>query len=151
MRLVLILSIKPRYAEAILSKVKTVEFRKASFPKNANIAIVYSSNHVARIVGWFRIKKVVTMNPADAWKKYQACGAITKPEFDRYYTGAKEAVCLEIGAVHKVDPPIDPYANIRGFRPPQSFRYLKMPDFNGLMDQMAVLRNRRLVQSIGIG
>ena len=146
-----ILSIKPKFANAILAGEKTVEFRKASFPKTANIAIIYSSNHVARIVGWFRIKKIVIMNPADAWKKYQNCGVITKHEFDRYYADANEAVCLEIGAVHKLNPPVDPYTDIKGFRPPQSFRYLKMPDLDGLMDQIGILKNRRLVQSIGPG
>jgi predicted transcriptional regulator len=142
--MLVILSIKPKYADAILSKEKTVEFRKAGFPKNANAAIIYSSNHVGRIIGWFKIKTIVTLNPQDAWGKYKNLGSIPKNEFDEYYNGSKDAVCLEIGKVHKIDPPIDPYKNIKDFRPPQSFRYMLESDYDGLNDRIDFLKHLRL-------
>ena len=139
--MLVILSIKPKYADAILSREKTVEFRKVGFPNKADTVIIYSSNHIARIIGWFKIRNIVTLDPENAWKRYQKQGAIPKDEFDKYYKGAKKAVCIEIGPIHKIKPPIDPYKNIEHFIPPQSFRYMMMPDYQGLINHIDYLKH----------
>lgn len=139
--MLVILSIKPKFADAIVNKEKTVEFRKAGFPKKADTVIIYSSNHVARIIGWFKIRNIVSLDPESAWRRYQKQGAIPKDKFDRYYRGAKEAVCIEIGEIHKIKPPIDPYITIKDFIPPQSFRYMMKPDYHGLINHIDHLKH----------
>jgi len=52
-----ILSIKPQYANAILKKEKTVEFRKKVFKNEVDRVYIYSSSPVKRIVGYFTIDK----------------------------------------------------------------------------------------------
>jgi predicted transcriptional regulator len=139
-----ILSIKPKYAEAILSGEKKYEFRKSSFPPSAKVAIIYSSNHVGKIVGWFKIIKQIRGKPLEIWKIYHENSRLTKEEFLSYYSSSKTAVCLVIGSVHRLDPPIDPYETIKHFLAPQSYRYIKKTDYLGLNDKIDVLRNLKL-------
>jgi len=141
---VILLSINPYYSEAILSGQKTIEFRKASFPKNVGIVLLYSTSPMKKIVGWMRIKKIVTLRPVEAWKRYHKHGGITRIAFITYYSGAEKAVCLSIGEKHKLDPPIDPYEKINHFLAPQSYRYIKKTDYLGLNDKIDVLRNLKL-------
>jgi predicted transcriptional regulator len=120
----ILLSIKPVYAESILSGKKTVEFRKANFPRRVGTVVLYATSPIKRIVGVVKVRQVVVLGPAGAWRRYRKRGAIGKAAFDAYYTGAKRAVCLEIGKVCRLAGPVDPKKVLRGFRAPQSFRYL---------------------------
>ena len=123
-----ILSIKPKYAEAILCGEKKCEFRKNRLPRNVDRVLLYASNSIGKIVGWFTIRKQITGRPGDIWKSHSMVGGITKKEFDEYYNGHKEAVCIEIKDVTKLDPPIDPYDLLPEFVPPQSYIYLRGSD-----------------------
>ena len=120
----ILISIKPAYAEAILSGRKTVEFRKASFPKRVGTMVLYATSPVKRIVGLAKVRAVVVLSPEGAWRRYRNCGAIDRRSFDTYYARSKKAVCLEIEKAHRLDPAINPYRAVKAFRAPQSFRYL---------------------------
>ncbi len=120
----ILLSIKPVYAEAILSGKKTVEFRKSRFPKLVRTMVLYATSPVKRIVGCAKVRAVVVLSPAGAWRRYHKRGAIDRRAFDAYYAGSKKAVCLVLGMAHRLDPPIDPYKAVKDFRAPQSFRYV---------------------------
>jgi predicted transcriptional regulator len=120
----ILLSIKPVYAESILSGKKTVEFRKANFPRRVGTLVLYATNPVKRIVGLAKVRQVVVLSPAGAWRRYRRRGAIDKKAFDAYYAGAKKAVCLELGKARRLAVPVDPKKVIRRFRAPLSYRYL---------------------------
>ena len=81
----IILAIKPKYAEAILSGQKKYEFRKTHFPRDVRLALLYSSNRIERITGWFTIRERVEDSPDEIWHKYGEGGGITKEEFCQYY------------------------------------------------------------------
>jgi len=120
-----LISIKPEYAEAILDGTKTVEFRKPSFPKRVGTMVLYATSPVKKIVGSVKVKAVVVLGPEWAWRRYHKRGAIDRRAFKAYYAGSKKAVCLEIDEARRLPKPLDPCKLIRGFRAPQSFRYLK--------------------------
>ena len=124
----ILISIKPAYAEAILSGRKSVEFRKASFPKRVGTMVLYATSPVKKIVGVANVGAVVVLGPEGAWRRYHERGAIERRAFNAYYDGSKKAVCLEIGKTHRLEPPVDPYKTIKGFRAPLSFRYLSDGD-----------------------
>ena len=121
----ILISIKPAYAEAILSGRKSVEFRKASFPKRVGTMVLYATSPVKKIVGVANVGAVVVLGPEGAWRRYHERGAIERRAFNAYYDGSKKAVCLEIGEARRLPKPLDPCKLIREFRAPQSFRYLK--------------------------
>jgi predicted transcriptional regulator len=140
-----ILSIKPKYAEAILSGEKKCEFRKPSFPKGVKTAIIYETAPIQKIVGWFKITKQETGKPSEIWKKHSKIGGITRNEFFDYYNGSKQAVCLKIGKVGRLESPMDPFEMFDGFVIPQSFRYVNNNDFSFLISKIPEFQNQRLI------
>ena len=143
--MLVILSIKPKYAEAILSGEKKCEFRKPSFPKDVKTAIIYETAPVKKIVGWFKITKQEIGKPSEIWKKHSKVGGITRNEFYNYYNGSKQAVCLKIGKVERLESPIDPFSMIDDFVIPQSFRYVNNNDFSYLISRIQEFKNQRLI------
>ena len=131
----IILSIKPRFAEAILQGKKRCEFRRSTFPKGIGLVIIYSSKPVGKIVGWFIVKNFRIGKPKDLWHSHESDGGVSKEEFDEYYKGERTGVCLEIKCVHRLDPPLDPFVRLNKFTVPQSFRYL-VEEENSLFSRM---------------
>jgi predicted transcriptional regulator len=127
-----ILSIKPKYAEAILSGNKKCEFRKKILPKKIRFVIIYSTSPVGKIVGTFKIKRQDHGSPSEIWKRHKRNAGITHEEYENYYNQSKQAVCIEIESVNKLKQPIDPYKETNDFVAPQSFRYLKHKDYSML-------------------
>jgi len=140
-----ILSIKPKHAEAILSGEKKCEFRKPSFPNGIKTAIIYETAPVKKIVGWFSITKQETGTPSEIWRRHSKIGGITRWDFFNYYNGSKKAVCLKIGRVVKLDSPIDPFSIIDDFVIPQSFRYVNIDDYSHLISKIPDLHCQRLI------
>lgn len=120
-----LLSIRPKFAEAILSGSKTFEFRRALFkdPK-VRIVVVYASTPVRRVVGEFTIKRVLSMSPAGLWRKTSSGGGIDRSYFDDYFRGADVAHAIEVHMVKRYREPRSLHGDYLVTTPPQSFRYL---------------------------
>jgi predicted transcriptional regulator len=136
----IILSIKPKYAEAILSGNKKCEFRKAPFPKGLSLVILYASNGSGKIIGYFTVKNQVVDTPTKIWRLHSSAAGITREEYDDYYAGTENAMCIEVGKARRIEPPIDPFECIRGFVVPQSFRYMNEKDYACLSKKIDILR-----------
>lgn len=131
-----LLSIKPEFADRILTGEKQYEFRKSSFrdPDQIDNIIMYSSSPVQRIVGIFTISEVYEQHPETLWENYGSESGIgTKERFLRYFDGKESGFAMEIEQVHKLGEPIDPTLHIEGFRPPVSFQYVN-GEFDFLME-----------------
>jgi predicted transcriptional regulator len=102
-----ILSIKPIYAEAIISGIKTVEFRKKNFKKNVEKIYIYSSSPTKMIIGYF------------------TTGGIEKSDFFDYYLENDKGFALIIEKVVEFQDHIDPIEFIENFTAPQSYIYLE--------------------------
>ena len=123
-RLTALMSIHPRYADAILSNHKRVEFRKRPLSAETRSVVIYATSPVMAVVGEFGIEQQVLASPADLWTRFADVGGIDHDSFFAYYDGFTEAVGIMIGEVIKYDTPralcdVDP-----GGCPPQSFKYL---------------------------
>ena len=123
----ILLSLKPVYAEAILSGKKRYEFRRAIF-KNPNVkkAYIYATVPVGKIVGAFTIGGVISGTPKKIWQKCRKYGGISSELFFRYYEGCKTAFAIKIQKVQNFLKPLDPYLKMPNFRPPQSFCYVNV-------------------------
>ena len=59
-----LLSVKPRFAEAILAGEKTFEFRRAVFRRqDIETVVLYASSPTCKVVGEFTIDKVLSLAP----------------------------------------------------------------------------------------
>ena len=121
---VALLSIHPRYVEAILEGRKRVEFRRARFRSQPKYIVIYATQPTGKVVGFFEVGEIREGHPASLWRRYKNVGGINHGDYDSYYSGADRAVAIEIKRVFELPAHIPLKSLIPGATPPQSFRYL---------------------------
>ena len=124
-----ILSIKPRYSDPIISGHKTVELRRR-FPTNiptGTIAYIYSTTPVRAIIGYAEILDVLKMHVGDIWDNYAHVSCIDKPDFDSYFEGVTHGfvLCFKNAQAFKREIGLNELRDQYDFIPPQSFLYAK--------------------------
>jgi predicted transcriptional regulator len=121
----IVLSIKPQYAELILAKTKTVEFRRTWAAKEVNTIAIYASSPIQKIVGLVKVNKTLKASPSKLW---EICsehrGGLTKKELLNYFNGKLLGNAVLLQDAIKFKQAIDPNKFIKDFYPPQSFQYL---------------------------
>ncbi len=120
-----LLSIKPHYANAILSGTKKYEFRKTAFTRSdVEKVYLYANDNIKKIVGSFEIATILKDTPQRIWEECHGHAGISKKDFFTYFNGRQDAFAFKIKNVHKFRHYIDPHSAIEKFTPPQSFYYL---------------------------
>jgi predicted transcriptional regulator len=125
----ILFSVRPRFAEMIFVGTKTVELRRVR-PKisTGDLAFVYVSSPAKELQGAFEIGKIISASPSALWKKVGGKTGISRREFLAYFQGKKKAHALMIKKAWRLAAPIC-LSTLRqrkgGFRPPQSFHYIK--------------------------
>lgn len=120
-----LLSIKPKYIEAIVRGDKLFEFRKSIFKdKHIRKVYMYSSAPVRKIVGNFRIGGIIEDHPERLWQQLHRYSGLDKVEFFTYFKDVRRGFAIEIMNVKEFEPPIDPRDLNPSFVPPQSFCYI---------------------------
>ena len=119
-----ILSIKPIYAQAIMSGTKKVEFRKKTFKRQVDKIFVYSSSPEKKIIGFFTIKDIIENSPKNLWNEFKDIGGIDKKSFFDYYQNSKIGFTIKISEAKKFKNGIEPSDFFENFTAPQSFIYL---------------------------
>ena len=125
--LLLLLSLKPGFAEAILRGVKTVELRRQRVALAPGAAVlIYASSPVMAIIGTARVRDVERADPQQIWARHSASVALTREEYDAYLRGVDfvSAITLEMPAL--LDSPVT-LQQLRGeqpFHPPQSYCFV---------------------------
>ena len=133
----LLLSLRPRFAAAILAGTKTVEIRRR--PVNAvpgTPIILYASSPQMAVVGTARLGEVTVCPPGDGWRRFHNEFGISREEYNAYLEGATNAHLLHVTSVNRLNEPL-PLRHLREqapFQPPQSFRYVAPGDPAGLRD-----------------
>jgi len=119
-----ILSIKPKYVNAILEGDKRYEFRKTSFRREVKEVFVYATKPIGKIVCKFYVGEIIEDKPEKLWENYRNLSGLTEEEFFTYFSGMRKGVAIEIEDVEKFIEPIDPKMIYPKFTPPQSWIYL---------------------------
>jgi type I restriction enzyme S subunit len=121
-----LLSIKPKFAESIINGRKKYEFRKNAFSKkNIGRVYIYSTTPIKKVVGIFRISKIIEDKPSTLWHQLKDEAGISEEEFFDYFKNREVGFAFEIVKVEKFETPVDPKNVLPNFVPPQSFCYLK--------------------------
>lgn len=118
-----LLSIKPRFAAAILRGEKRYEFRKSRFARRSGRVLLYATSPVRRIVGAFTVRGIVEDRPRALWTRCHDGAGIGRDELLRYFGERETGVAIEVGDVEAFNPPVDPARLMPDFVPPRSFRY----------------------------
>jgi len=120
-----LLSVKPKYAEAILKGEKKYEFRKTLFKrKDVQKILIYSSSPVKRIVASFEAGEILDERPKKLWDECRHGAGIGKDEFFKYYQNKDRGYAIRIHNLRKFEEPVDPKELDSEFVAPQSFCYI---------------------------
>lgn len=130
---VILMSIKPKYAEQIIRGNKTIELRRvAPNLDKSTVLLIYESTPVKAITGYAFISEITKLSPSEAWAQYAGKAQISKHDFDEYYQGADQAFAIHLKKAARLLEPIS-LADLRSeqilFNPPQSYRYLHLQAF----------------------
>lgn len=121
----ILLSIKPKFADMILSGVKKVEYRKALASIANDRIFLYATAPIKKVVGEVKVKRADRSENKEAvWACYLDCSGITKEEFDEYFKDKKCASWYFLEEPIRYKKP----QNIRYFgvkSAPRNFIYLK--------------------------
>ena len=119
------LSIKPHFADAILRGEKRVEFRRRRLPPDIRHVVIYATSPVQRVVGIFEIDGIESTSPNRAWNQYREVGGIEQPAFDAYFEGSAVAHVIRIRTVKALRRPFALNEIDASLKAPQSFIYLR--------------------------
>ncbi len=136
-----VLSLKPRFAEAILAGAKTVELRRTE-PKIVvpTRALLYAASPVRALLGTCIITSVQSLDLATLWREHGSGAGLPYHEFHEYFEGADVGTALTLvqpRAFTQLVTLQDLRAEPRGFRPPQSFSYVDSRTGDRLMEMAA--------------
>lgn len=122
-----LLSVHPKFAIAIATGSKRVEFRRRWPSVPTDLAVVYATSPTQSIVAIIEIEEVVRESKSRLWELARTNGGgVTRQALHDYLHGLSSGVALRLGrrlAFHKHVSPEDVFA--RPFTAPQSFRYLR--------------------------
>lgn len=119
-----LMSIKTEYTNKILAKIKLYELRKKPLNENIDTIIIYSSGKDKKVVGEFKIDKIIKDSPDNIWNLGEDVLGIDKKSFYEYFKNSEYAYAIKIKDVIKYDIPKD----LKDFgikKAPQSFCYIK--------------------------
>jgi len=121
----LLLSIKPRYADAIFARKKRVELRRVK-PRvgPGDLVLVYVTSPRCTLEGAFEVERVFAEKPATLWKHVEQHAGVTHEEFRHYFEGRNMAYGIVIRRVWKLTPVTLSAMRKAKIRPPQSYHYL---------------------------
>jgi predicted transcriptional regulator len=120
-----LLSIKPEFANKILTGEKRFEFRKSLFKRTGiTTVIIYATMPVGKVIGEFDIDLVISNSPQEVWSMTSEYSGITKSFFDSYFTDRDMAYAIKVKKVRKYDTPQDLDDVKHGLKAPQSYVYI---------------------------
>lgn len=134
----LMISLKPCYADLVFEGLKRAELRRRFCRQlEGREVFVYVSSPVKAIRGGFTVGDVWRGSPKRIWREVGEMAAVSKEEYETYYSGADLALALEITQVWEFDEalPLDHLRDeLPGFTVPQSFRFLTVSEEEFLQD-----------------
>lgn len=122
----LLISIRPKYANAILDGTKSIELRRTLPTLGPDaLALIYSSSPTKALVGWATIGQIFRATPTALWREHKRATGVTPAEFKDYFEGRTKAYGLHLSAVGRAERAVH-LAELRtyGLEPPQSWRYV---------------------------
>lgn len=123
---VAVMSIRPQFAEAILSGVKLVEFRKRRLAPDVSTVLMYATLPVGRVIGVFEVAGYDVASPSALWERHKKHAGIARSGYRAYYRGSSTAVGILVRDVRRLARPV-PLAELDATLPvPQSFIYLAL-------------------------
>ena len=131
---IVLLAIRPRFAESIMKGEKRVEFRKVGFRAKVSHIVVYASKPIQRVLGYFQVSHIIEDTPEHLWNRYRSMGGLSYEEFRDYYRDSDSGVAIEVGSVWQFREPMSIMKLDKSLYIPQSFAYLTKDIFQKMLN-----------------
>jgi predicted transcriptional regulator len=125
----ILLSIRPEFAQMIISGAKRTEFRKVVFARSISHAVIYASSPVKSILGYFEVTGLDIGSPEWLWAAHRSRAGVSREVFDEYYRNCSMGCAIKIGNVSVLQEPLSLEDARCLLTPPQSFAYLAWEAF----------------------
>lgn len=119
----ILLSIKPEYANRIISGTKKYEFRKHLAKSDIQKIIIYSTAPEKKIIGEVEVVGTLSMKKTPLWEKTKLHAGISRKKFRQYFDGYTIAHAYVLGEATKYETSMD-LADVGLKQAPQSFVYV---------------------------
>jgi predicted transcriptional regulator len=117
----------------IFAGTKTVELRRVRPTiETGDLVLVYVTSPTKELQGAFRVGKTVSGRPGSIWRQFGKRTGVTRAEFNAYFKGKNQAHALIIEEAWMLPKPVRLDClrqEKQGFRPPQSFHYIRGAGF----------------------
>jgi predicted transcriptional regulator len=126
---VLLLSVRPRFAERILAGKKTAELRRVRPQvQPGQRVLIYGSSPAMALLASAVVERVDTGAPKTLWPRVRDGAAVSSAEYSSYFAGAAHAAAIWMTDVLPFPNPIS-LEELRKrwpwFKPPQSYRFVR--------------------------
>lgn len=126
------MSIHPKFAQLILNGEKKVEFRKTRFASQVSHIVIYATNPLKKIVGYFEVKGIQVSPPEELWQCYSGVAGIDQGFFQEYYDNINQGVAIEVGKVYQLNHFLPLNSISTSLLAPQSYIYLDKKLFDSI-------------------
>lgn len=126
---ILLLSIRPEYANKIFDSNKTVELRRVR-PRLLNegdLVLIYVSSPIKAVVGSFKVDYIIEKPPRELWEEVKDKAGISKGKFYEYYQGTSKGIGIFFKDIHRFREQVELQSlrkKLPELKPPQSYRYM---------------------------
>ncbi len=133
---ILLISVKPEFAEKIISGEKTIELRKSAPRKvsKENYILIYVTSPVKELWGICKINNIIKDNPKSFWENYGSKTGVTEAQYNEYYKTSKNAYGIELKEIRNFSKYSIELKNLKkafpNFMPPQTYTYIKRDEIN---------------------
>jgi predicted transcriptional regulator len=136
-----LLSVRPRFAEALLDGSKTVEIRRRrAHIASGSVCLLYASSPVRALVGAIHVQATDTDTPDALWRRWGDETGLERNEYDAYLVGSARPCAIVVGAATRFAGPVTlPELRRRqhAFVTPQSYRFLREDELSSLLNGQA--------------
>lgn len=121
-----LISLRPKFAEAIYKGIKLYEFRRVRVRmREGDHVFIYETSPVSRLTGEFRVGKVILGSPSQLYSLEPSRNS--REEAKRYLLGAQFASAIQIVAAVQWQQSRSLQEVLPGYRPPRSYVFIKEP------------------------
>lgn len=121
---IVLIAIRPRFAESIMKGEKKVEFRKVRFREKVSHMVIYASKPIQRILGYFQVPNIEEDSPEHLWARYRYVSGLSYDEFRDYYAASNKGIAIKVGNIWQLKEPVPISKLDKSIIIPQSFAYL---------------------------
>ena len=103
---IILMPIKPKYVDEILSGRKKYEYRKIKAKRNGiDKMIIYSTSPIMKVVAEVDIEGIIEETPKKLWNITKHASGISEKKYNEYYKGKAKAIAYELGVVKQYEKP----------------------------------------------